>query len=89
MIDAICHEIKLRKSEVDHDQVIQTIYFGGGTPTMLSVEELSAIIRSEEHTSELQSPVPISYAVFCLKKKKNKDKVQNRWNYTQEKTIVL
>ena len=28
--------------------------------------------RSEEHTSELQSPVPISYAVFCLKKKKKK-----------------
>ena len=28
-------------------------------------------IRSEEHTSELQSPVPISYAVFCLKKKNN------------------
>ena len=27
--------------------------------------------RSEEHTSELQSPVPISYAVFCLKKKNN------------------
>ena len=30
--------------------------------------------RSEEHTSELQSPVPISYAVFCLKKKKTKKK---------------
>ena len=28
-------------------------------------------VRSEEHTSELQSPVPISYAVFCLKKKTN------------------
>src|SRR3546814_3400729 len=27
--------------------------------------------RSEEHTSELQSLVRISYAVFCLKKKKN------------------
>jgi len=27
--------------------------------------------RSEEHTSELQSPVPSSYAVFCLKKKKS------------------
>src|SRR3546814_6551245 len=26
--------------------------------------------RSEEHTSELQSPMPISYAGFCLKKKK-------------------
>ena len=30
------------------------------------------LARSEEHTSELQSPVPISYAVFCLKKKKQK-----------------
>src|SRR3546814_9165420 len=29
--------------------------------------------RSEEHTSELQSLMRISYAVFCLKKKKNKD----------------
>src|SRR5210317_1962420 len=28
--------------------------------------------RSEEHTSELQSHSEISYAVFCLKKKKNK-----------------
>src|SRR3546814_5849086 len=30
--------------------------------------------RSEEHTSELQSLMRISYAVFCLKKKKNKAK---------------
>jgi len=30
--------------------------------------------RSEEHTSELQSPYVISYAVFCLKKKKEKQK---------------
>src|SRR3546814_8085623 len=29
-------------------------------------------IRSEEHTSELQSLMRISYAVFCLQKKKNK-----------------
>src|SRR3546814_6594605 len=29
--------------------------------------------RSEEHTSELQSLMRISYAVFCLKKKKPKD----------------
>src|SRR3546814_5963734 len=31
---------------------------------------LSACFRSEEHTSELQSLMRISYAVFCLKKKK-------------------
>src|SRR3546814_4731014 len=29
-------------------------------------------VRSEEHTSELQSLMRISYAVFCLKKKKKK-----------------
>src|SRR3546814_9693719 len=32
--------------------------------------------RSEEHTSELQSLMRISYAVFCLKKKKNKTQTQ-------------
>src|SRR3546814_939341 len=33
--------------------------------------------RSEEHTSELQSLMRISYAVFCLKKKKKKTKPQH------------
>src|SRR3546814_1595556 len=37
------------------------------------VDELPACpVRSEEHTSELQSLMRISYAVFCLKKKKKK-----------------
>src|SRR3546814_16372393 len=36
--------------------------------------------RSEEHTSELQSLMRISYAVFCLKKKKTK-KQQQRLRY--------
>src|SRR3546814_1263320 len=31
------------------------------------------LLRSEEHTSELQSLMRISYAVFCLKKKTNKN----------------
>src|SRR3546814_4924046 len=35
------------------------------------------IDRSEEHTSELQSLMRISYAVFCLKKKKNRTKHKN------------
>src|SRR3546814_5695933 len=34
--------------------------------------------RSEEHTSELQSLMRISYAVFCLKKKKTKRDKTNR-----------
>src|SRR3546814_5043545 len=36
--------------------------------------------RSEEHTSELQSLMRISYAVFCLKKKKNKEKYNTTEN---------
>src|SRR3546814_1424920 len=34
------------------------------------VKRQTAMLRSEEHTSELQSLMRISYAVFCLKKKK-------------------
>ena len=34
--------------------------------------------RSEEHTSELQSHSFISYAVFCLKKKKTKSKIKKK-----------
>src|SRR3546814_20686255 len=37
--------------------------------------------RSEEHTSELQSLMRISYAVFCLKKKKTIQRI-NQYTYT-------
>src|SRR3546814_6474674 len=39
----------------------------------------STVLRSEEHTSELQSLMRISYAVFCLKKKKttNNNNIKN------------
>src|SRR3546814_5142638 len=42
-------------------------------PTPLGIEKDGAgfHVRSEEHTSELQSLMRISYAVFCLKKKQN------------------
>src|SRR3546814_1615607 len=36
-----------------------------------------ATIRSEEHTSELQSLMRISYAVFCLKKKTTTHKIEH------------
>src|SRR6056297_1220829 len=39
-----------------------------------SSDRVRPLRRSEEHTSELQSLRRISYAVFCLKKKKNKTK---------------
>src|SRR3546814_8735825 len=42
--------------------------------------------RSEEHTSELQSLMRISYAVFCLKKKKKKNKDVKQ---TTQQTLAL
>src|SRR3546814_3079788 len=36
-----------------------------------AMRDVAGLLRSEEHTSELQSLMRISYAVFCLKKKKS------------------
>src|SRR3546814_10271714 len=38
---------------------------------LVALGDMPRVGRSEEHTSELQSLMRISYAVFCLKKKKN------------------
>src|SRR3546814_3212592 len=47
----------------------------------------SAQNRSEEHTSELQSLMRISYAVFCLKKKRNSNKIRYSHHRRLHKTI--
>src|SRR3546814_4227126 len=47
-----------------------SVLYGQGSPGgLINVRSK----RSEEHTSELQSLMRISYAVFCLKKKKNRN----------------
>src|SRR3546814_10882554 len=47
---------------------------------------MSRQCRSEEHTSELQSLMRTSYAVLCLKKKKNKDSTSHKQYIRQKKT---
>src|SRR3546814_8080658 len=44
-----------------------------------------SVLRSEEHTSELQSLMRISYAVFCLKKKKKKTDTNNKQRMRKNK----
>src|SRR3546814_5709783 len=60
-------EYKLTRGMLDYDDIL--IYFAA----LLEDETIGKLIRqrrSEEHTSELQSLLRISYAIFCLKQKK-------------------
>src|SRR3546814_5179843 len=52
------------------------VFFGSSPKSGERRPDLEEEVRSEEHTSELQSLMRISYAVFCLKKKK-----KNKTNY--------
>src|SRR3546814_7346585 len=60
---------------LDNSPVVDTAFYdinvGGGNAflTLTKHRDVSSVERSEEHTSELQSLMRISYAVFCLKKK--------------------
>src|SRR3546814_8938221 len=59
ILATLAHEMRRREAPYG----LETMCIGGG-------QGLAAIFeRSEEHTSELQSLMRISYAVFCLKKK--------------------
>src|SRR3546814_2138899 len=48
----------------------------------------AVVARSEEHTSELQSLMRISYAVFCLKKKKKSLKKETYTDYIHKITLT-
>jgi oxygen-independent coproporphyrinogen III oxidase len=49
MIDALLKETRLRKDYLD-GKTVETIYFGGGTPSLLSTDELSTMIKQLEHS---------------------------------------
>src|SRR3546814_16732684 len=65
-----------------HEHVRRCTLLGLGPPGEMGRER-----RSEEHTSELQSLMRISYAVFCLKKKKQNDHTQYSLTSTQKRII--
>src|SRR3546814_1454953 len=81
--------ISLRNERIEHGRVRAEIVHHPSHPSVGLCFDLSDRTRrkphhtrSEEHTSELQSLMRISYAVFCLKKKKHK--IHN--NYQQPHT---
>src|SRR3546814_3158888 len=66
---AILNEVEVDQDGNSYSMVLQD---GGRNEAAVSQEgdDNQSFVRSEEHTSELQSLMRISYAVFCLKKKK-------------------
>ncbi|MBQ0734322.1 radical SAM family heme chaperone HemW [Aquimarina celericrescens] len=75
MIGAIQKEIKLRQSEID-DKPIETIYFGGGTPTVVS-------------TADLQSIIDVIYEHFLVSSSPEITVEANPDDLTEEKIITL
>src|SRR3546814_3039746 len=59
------------RAGAEEDHVLQPLALAGDLGRQIGVVDPAdrRIARSEEHTSELQSLMRISYAVFCLKKK--------------------
>src|SRR3546814_7753354 len=64
------------------DRQVEAEFLGSDPNTDIAVLRISARgLRSEEHTSELQSLMRTSYAVFCLKKKKITNRPQIMTTY--------
>src|SRR3546814_2634801 len=59
------------------------------SPARWRRQAFAAVSRSEEHTSELQSLMRTSYAVFCLKKKKHTNKYKINSRLPDTDTVVI
>src|SRR3546814_7679297 len=68
--------------------VAQMVAFGSWGFGASSEPLVSHTVRSEEHTSELQSLMRHSYAVFCLEKKKPKMQIKKQHKQLQRTTVV-
>src|SRR3546814_4397312 len=66
---ALARQATMARARTRGEWRIANLRGAGGASAEAALGEFE---RSEEHTSELQSLMRISYAVFCLKKKKNR-----------------
>src|SRR3546814_9214930 len=88
-IDAILERGIVQIGDPAFDRIVKPLHSDGHTRSrdrpsvavLRTATDNPASVRSEEHTSELQSLMRISYAVFCLKKKKRKN--------TKKNTIII
>lgn len=62
LIDSICRELEIRKDYLT-GETIKTIYFGGGTPSLLRVHEIEAILNSISNNFETDSEMEVTLEV--------------------------
>src|SRR3546814_7006113 len=68
----------LRRASIFYARNIDQLFLAFASALLAGHKPVTVYeVRSEEHTSELQSLMRISYAVFCLKKKKHKHETHN------------
>src|SRR3546814_5404244 len=92
-VDASClfSPLTLNESSKSSGSAISSAVVSQGPKTAKQspdLRKLRSSVRSEEHTSELQSLMRISYAVFCLKKKKKSHKHIHKKHKQLEQTIT-
>lgn len=58
-LEILNHEIRVRQSYLK-DEKVSTIYFGGGTPSVLSLEEINTILKTLDDTYNISSEVEIT-----------------------------
>src|SRR3546814_10451782 len=87
LVDRVAHPADIVIGDVGAARLLRFLIFGTQFDLGMLVDMNDALGRSEEHTSELQSLMRNSYAVFCLKKKKSpKQTTKSIPNITQYKT---
>ena len=79
VLDAMLSELKLRKAELSDNEEIRSVYFGGGTPSLLSSDEVSVLIKEVKLNFNVAVDAEITLEM-------NPD--DDRLNYLEELKVV-
>ena len=79
VLDAMLSELKLRKAELSDNEKIRSIYFGGGTPSLLSSSEVSVLIKEVKRNFNVAVDAEVTLEM-------NPD--DDRPNYLEELKVV-